>query len=495
MKKILSILLFVLAFGMNAQVQTFNTQVKLNNVPSAGIGDTLVLVQGTDKTIKKVGKSTFVTIPITPNLQAVTTVGAVTDNKIKVVDIAGDSLAVISSGFISVGDLGTNYDGNFMKYATFFDPDVFNENGIKFSTRVLTPIDELSNFTMLPSNVDLTTDTFNIDASKIFLNSGAFLGHRAGDIFSGIIPVTGGLSFRSSNDVGASYSNISVSYIDGIRIWSQDESALPKRGLVGMQDFTPNITELDFTQKKYVDNNFVPIDGTQFGNPISGSIQLTELGAGNNFYINGADAPNDVNSIDFAEGGVSLNYKNSLTSQNISILVGSGGIIVEDTNPSSKGLGSVRDFTSNITNLDYTQKKYVDNAISSVRPYKVYTALLTQSGTSAPTDLVLEDTIDTTGWTRTNIGTYVLTFSSPIDLDKLYIPPFTDWAGDGQSYIPISKGDGVTTTVIGYYSISYGNTTSIVLRFYDTLFQEYTVEMDDLLNGSRLHLPEIRVYN
>ena len=53
------------------------------------------------------------------------------------------------------------------------------------------------------------------------------------------------------------------------------------------------------------------------------------------------------------------------------------------------------------------------------RPYKVYTALLTQSGTSAPTAIVLENTLGgTVVWTRSGVGSYVATLTGAFVLNK-----------------------------------------------------------------------------
>ena len=49
------------------------------------------------------------------------------------------------------------------------------------------------------------------------------------------------------------------------------------------------------------------------------------------------------------------------------------------------------------------------------RPYKVYTALLTQSGTDAPVATVLENTLGgEVVWSRDSNGTYIATPSEPI---------------------------------------------------------------------------------
>jgi hypothetical protein len=53
--------------------------------------------------------------------------------------------------------------------------------------------------------------------------------------------------------------------------------------------------------------------------------------------------------------------------------------------------------------------------------YDVYTALLTQTGTSAPTATVLENTIGSITWGYIGAGNYSITFPSAIDFDKTFI--------------------------------------------------------------------------
>ena len=63
---------------------------------------------------------------------------------------------------------------------------------------------------------------------------------------------------------------------------------------------------------------------------------------------------------------------------------------------------------------------------SSARPYKVYTALLSQSGTNAPVATVLENTLGgTVVWTRGSVGLYIGTldngFSSTLSKVRIFI--------------------------------------------------------------------------
>jgi hypothetical protein len=55
------------------------------------------------------------------------------------------------------------------------------------------------------------------------------------------------------------------------------------------------------------------------------------------------------------------------------------------------------------------------------KPYKVYRALLTQSGTNAPTANVLENTLGTVTFGYTGIGTYTVTATGLLTLNKTTI--------------------------------------------------------------------------
>lgn len=67
-----------------------------------------------------------------------------------------------------------------------------------------------------------------------------------------------------------------------------------------------------------------------------------------------------------------------------------------------------------VTNIENTSS--VDS-----RPYKVYTALVDQTGTNAPTVVVLENTLGgTIVWTRVAAGIYSGTLTGAFPLDKTF---------------------------------------------------------------------------
>lgn len=67
-------------------------------------------------------------------------------------------------------------------------------------------------------------------------------------------------------------------------------------------------------------------------------------------------------------------------------------------------------------------KAELDAAIADVRPYKVYTALLTQTGTDAPVATVLENTLGGTPiWTRGLAGEYNCTLNGVFVQEKTLV--------------------------------------------------------------------------
>jgi hypothetical protein len=109
------------------------------------------------------------------------------------------------------------------------------------------------------------------------------------------------------------------------------------------------------------------------------------------------------------------------------------------------------------------------NAASS-RPYKVYTALLTQSGTNAPTATVLENTLGgTIVWSRTSTGVYLGTLSGAFLLNKVTV--FNTNGTFQQSF----QGGRSSDNAVGVNTTTFSGALT-----------------DGLLNGNSI---EIRVYN
>lgn len=107
--------------------------------------------------------------------------------------------------------------------------------------------------------------------------------------------------------------------------------------------------------------------------------------------------------------------------------------------------------------------------------YKVYAALLTQSGTDAPVATVLENTLGgTIVWTRNTIGNYTATLTGAFTLNKTCIV-----LGSNININDIDNAVLNTSTLTVNDFILYTNATD-------------TIAWDDVLLNTSI---EIRVYN
>lgn len=85
--------------------------------------------------------------------------------------------------------------------------------------------------------------------------------------------------------------------------------------------------------------------------------------------------------------------------------------------------------------------------------YKVYTALISQSGTSAPTVKVLQNTLGTIVWSYSDVGIYIGTLTGRFTIDKTWLTIQQDSpALEGQQLEKIISDsfDGDTITILTY---------------------------------------------
>lgn len=108
---------------------------------------------------------------------------------------------------------------------------------------------------------------------------------------------------------------------------------------------------------------------------------------------------------------------------------------------------------------------------NNIRPYKVYSAILSQTGTNAPTAVVLENTIGSIFLTRTDVGMYRVSSNSLFTADKTTI------SCNGVGY---SNGELIAAIVggVGFCQILTRNTAGVTSD--DILFKNFI---------------EVRVYN
>lgn len=127
------------------------------------------------------------------------------------------------------------------------------------------------------------------------------------------------------------------------------------RGAIYDQDYSDNFTNRSLIDKAYVDDKVdscIPLSGTTVDNPVTGTLELEsdlKLSADSTIKtINGIISDNST--------GLKIYNENN---------------IIIQSNETGSGLKGYHDYTANITDLDYVQKKYVDdvldNAVSTVR--------------------------------------------------------------------------------------------------------------------------------
>ncbi len=122
---------------------------------------------------------------------------------------------------------------------------------------------------------------------------------------------------------------------------------------------------------------FIPLTGTEVGNPVTGDLVFFDGANTANFtlsFSDGLQIYNDKNTNVFSIDGTNS------TSTGIILQSDKDGVLdIGSSNVSSRGIVSANDYSANITDLDYTQKIYVDNAISSNR--KVDTSYIFRNST------------------------------------------------------------------------------------------------------------------
>jgi len=216
---------------------------------------------------------------------------------------------------------------------------------------------------------------------------------KAYDDEAGLFMDTNEMGLGLSNSVLGTFSNLSVLQ-DKINIKISEPSS---RGIVGEQDFTANITDFDYTQEIYV----IPRGGTKVGKPITGDLEISDNinikgsvgGSIRNFRYN--DEGNTIIE-NIEDGSPDIFTQITIARTSNSVFVSDAGgatfsatqtaydFTIDSSNPLSKGITSPTDFTDNITDLDYTQKIYVDGSVQR-------TTLTSGSftPTATPSDLII----------------------------------------------------------------------------------------------------------
>jgi hypothetical protein len=112
---------------------------------------------------------------------------------------------------------------------------------------------------------------------------------------------------------------------------------------------------------------------------------------------------------------------NVTTNNNDSIIIGSGNVVGDGLRALVVGDGlSIENNGIATTNLTVTQTINGKPANDMLRNYQKYIALITQTSTSAPTVIELENTIGPIVWSRKGTGEYQGTLSGAFTANKTY---------------------------------------------------------------------------
>jgi len=204
----------------------------------------------------------------------------------------------------------------------------------------------------------------------------------------------------------------------------------------------------------------IPLSGTEVGKPVTGDIIIDMPNDEVSHYIQAVSADlTSSSSVRFTQNDVSLAQSNPVNNSSISASnVGAGlytwnnlgnatslyinpltGLNIDYSNgtqydvynivPATLGTTSENHYLKlPIQNGNLALEEYVDTKVTAVKPYKVYTALLTQTGTTAPVATVLENTIGNIVWTYDSTGFYFATLAGAFISGKTTLT--VDTAGD-----------------------------------------------------------------
>lgn len=135
---------------------------------------------------------------------------------------------------------------------------------------------------------------------------------------------------------------------------------------------------------------------------------------------------------------------------------------------------------------------YIAKSGGSSAPYKVWTGILTQTGSATPVATVLQNTLGFNPVISSQFaGNYQIDFPDPVNKLKVFVPGYqSDWYGPTVVGLPLLNGSAVAGYVMVYGDdLNPTEITGIVLDFYNANF-EYT-EMSELISQFSI---EFRIY-
>ena len=220
--------------------------------------------------------------------------------------------------------------------------------------------------------------------------------------------VENGLTYSSGNiEIGGSLNKNTVINGDGFNFSIENTAIMVFTSSLSINKYVDNSS--GYTAQSYLDSGTY-YTTLNYGNTYS-QILMGAGGGGSSIELSSVNGIGDVSQI-------------TIFNEGQSILDGStdNKLIVVDTEY-QKGIVYDGDYTGQFTTHSLVTKGYVDSIGPAGPPaYKVYTALLSQSGTASPTSLELENTFGITAtFSYSSTGYYELYMTSQFTYGRTFI--------------------------------------------------------------------------
>ena len=212
---------------------------------------------------------------------------------------------------------------------------------------------------------------------NIFNISGGAWGDITGDL-SNQTDLQTALDSKLDKDTTAGVERVYIINADG----SQDTKATSEFG--GVTSVTGD--SVDNTNPLNPIINAIPLSGTTEGNPVTGDIEI------DNFIgiISKSVSEDCISKVISEDGALNMSSSSILSGLGSKITIYKDYTSIDNNLPSSRGLVGDRDFTPYITDLDYTQKKYVDTKVDKVSTAGVERAYIINADGSQDTKATSE---------------------------------------------------------------------------------------------------------
>lgn len=142
-------------------------------------------------------------------------------------------------------------------------------------------------------------------------------------------------------------------------------------------------------------------------------------------------------------------------------------------------------YVRQLQNANVSLLKVINNL---VLPYKSVVLTMSQTSTSAPVIVNLSPDVSDIVATRNFAGNYHFTKAGAFPSGKVWIAGLGDYVGSANPHIPISDG----VSIIGYITLFRDTDNRLEMEVWNPSWDN--VDLGTLLEGTTIHLPEIRIY-